>query len=102
VEGATKEAYDASANKVTIPTYYFKALLRYKASDAEPYSSTAFWFDHYGYIDGNLSGGDDLSSDCSIPVDELEKKLGYQLFVNLDTEVGADKAAEIKSVANWW
>ncbi len=100
IDGASHHVADRLGNSVPVPVAYFKAFLRYNAKDAEPYSATAFWFDHEKYS-GSLSSTKP-DKDMAISVDELEKKLGYDLFVNLDGKVGKDKAAAIEKVANWW
>lgn len=82
---------------VTVPTAYYKALLRYSRSSG--YSACAIWLDHgtdpYRTVDER-----DMMS-----IAALEEKLGIDLFVNLPAKVGDAKAAEIEAKAptvNTW
>ena len=82
---------------VTVPTAYYKALLRYSRSSG--YSGCAIWLDHdtdpYRTVDER-----DMMS-----IAALEEKLGIDLFVNLPAKVGDAKAAEIEAKAptvNTW
>lgn len=108
--GLRKYVTDASSNKVAIPVAYYKALLRYQRSSTVGVSGSdfmgcAFYFDHVEY---SAAGKKDLpvSSGLSISIAELEKKLGYRLFANLDAKVGEETAAKIKnqnpSQVSWW
>lgn len=99
---------DRSGNKVTVPTAYFKAILRYSSNTTigtDGFCATAFLFDHEEY---SRSGKSSLkvNKSMSMSVKELETVLGYKLFVNLDKAIGADKASTVKSENpqnnNWW
>ena len=101
-EGAKYYVLDRSGNKITVPTAYFKAVLRYKKDSTvgqNGYMAAAFWYDHEGYPSS-------FSSSQSMSVNELEEKLGYKLFVNLSGVVGESAASGIKSEKpasnNWW
>lgn len=91
VKGSTQSTTDCAGKKMTIPTAYYKAILRYTRSSG--YSACAIWLDH--------------GTDPSRTVDEcdmmsiaaLEEKLGIDLFVNLPAKVGDAKAAEIEAKA---
>lgn len=102
VEGAKYYVIDRSGNKITVPTAYFKAVLRYKKDSTvgqNGYMAAGFWYDHEGYPNT-------FSNKESMSIDDLEKKLGYELFVNLSGVVGESAAASIKSEKpasnNWW
>lgn len=108
--GLKKYVTDASSNKVAIPVAYYKALLRYQRSSTvgvsgSDYMGCAFYFNHVEY---SAAGKNDLpvSSDLSMSISDLEKKLGYRLFVNLDGKVGEETATKIKnqnpSQVSWW
>ena len=99
---------DRSGNKVTVPTAYFKAILRYSSNTTigtDGFCATAFLFDHEEY---SRSGKSSLkvNKSMSMSVKELETVLGYKLFVNLDKAIGADKASAVKNENpqnnNWW
>lgn len=101
-DGAVHYVYDRSNNKVTVPTAYYKAVLRYR-KDATighaGYMAAAFWYNHDGFP-RNFSKNESLS------VAALEERLGYKLFVNLSDAVGEVAATNIKSekpsTVNWW
>lgn len=97
VKGSTQSTTDCAGKKMTIPTAYYKAILRYTRSTG--YSGCAIWLDHdtdpYRTVDKR-----DMMS-----IAALEEKLGIDLFVNLPAKVGDAKAAEIEAKAptvNTW
>lgn len=82
---------------VTVPTAYYKALLRYSRSSG--YSGCAIWLDHETDPRRTVDERDMMS------IAALEEKLGIDLFVNLPAKVGDAKAAEIEAKAptvNTW
>lgn len=102
VDGSNYYCLDNDGKKVTVPTAYFKACLSYSKSSSagtKGYRSIAVWMDHKEYSDSYVSTGYALS------VSELEERLGYRLFVNLDDKVGEADAQAIKdskSTSWWW
>lgn len=102
VDGSTHYCLDNDNKKVTVPTAYFKACLSYSKSSSagiKGYRSIAVWMDHKEYSDSYVS------TDYALSVSELEERLGYRLFVNLDDKVGATDARAIKdneSTSWWW
>lgn len=97
VKGSTQSTTDCVGKKMTIPTAYYKAILRYTRSSG--YAGCAIWLDHdtdpYRTVDER-----DMMS-----IAALEEKLGIDLFVNLPAKVGDAKAAEIEAKAptvNTW
>ena len=101
IEGSTEYAFDNMDKKITVPVGYYKALLGYKkdrsiGGTTGGYIAIGFYFEHKDYAD------DDIKAQ-SMSIAELEKKLGYDLFVNLPAKVGADTAAKVESeVDSWW
>lgn len=99
-----KYALDNNGKKVTVPTAYYKAVLRYMKNSTvgySGYSACAVWLDHKVYSTKTID------SSYSMSVDDLEEKLGIDFFVNLPAKVGEDVAARIeaeepKSVTWWW
>ena len=87
VKGSTKKATDRSGHSVTVPTSYWKACLKRTSSG---WTACGIWLDHY--TSASFITREDLYS-----IDELENKIGIDLFVNLPTEIGAEKAAEVES-----
>ena len=105
LDGAQYYVIDRSDNKITVPTAYFKAVLRYSKNttiSASGFSGAGFWFEHKNYANSGVSA---LKAQ-SMSLSELEAKLGYTLFVNLPDRVGAATAASIKSEKptslSWW
>jgi endonuclease G len=102
-EGSTYYALDNNGKKVTVPTGYYKAVLRYSKSTTlgfSGYMACAVYLDHKEYSAGTVS------SSYSMSIDDLEKKLGLDLFVNLPDAIGqanADKVeAQEPSTVSWW
>ncbi len=104
-EGQTvKYALDNYGKKVTVPTAYYKVVLRYMKSSTigySGYSACAVWLDHKVYSSSSIN------SSYSMSVDDLEKKTGLDFFVNLPAKVGEETAAKIEAedpakVSWWW
>lgn len=100
--GSTYFCYDNVGKKVTVPTGYYKAILRYQKGSTigfSGYMATAFYFDHKEYSDKDFSK-------YSLSVDALEEKLGIDLFVNLPDKVGQETAEKIEAqdpkTVSWW
>ena len=100
---STIKAYDNHGKAVAVPEGYFKALLRYKNSDSvghKGFMACAFYFENENKY------GAKISKDLSMSVADLEKKLGYKLFVNLEKKVGAETYKQIKeenpATVSWW
>ena len=104
-EGQTvKYALDNYGKKVSVPTAYYKVVLRYMKNSTvgySGYSACAVWLDHKVYSTKNID------SKYSMSVKDLEKKVGMDFFVNLPAVVGEEIAAKIESenpskVSWWW
>lgn len=104
-EGQTvKYALDNYGKKVTVPTAYYKVVLRYMKNSTvgySGYSACAVWLDHKVYNTKNID------SKYSMSVKDLEKRLNIDFFVNLPAVVGYEMAAKIESedpskVSWWW
>ena len=101
---STTKATDNEGKSVTVPEGYFKAVLRYKANSTfgfSDYAGCAVYLEHRSYSETTVN------KEMSMSIADLEKKLGYQFFVNLPAKVGAETATKIKSqdpktVAWWW
>lgn len=91
VKGSTQSTTDCAGKKMTIPTAYYKAILRYTRSSG--YSACAIWLDHETDPRRTVDESDMMS------IAALEEKLGIDLFVNLPAKVGDAKAAEIEAKA---
>ena len=98
-----KYALDNNGKKVTVPTAYYKVVLRYMKNSTigySGYSACAVWLDHKVYSSKNIN------SSYSMSVDDLEKKLNIDFFVNLPAKAGKDAAAKVESEnpadIDWW
>ena len=90
VEGSTVKELDSDKKEITVPVAFFKAVLRYKSSDADPWTAAGFYTEHKNYTDKDLKA-------VSMSIDELETKTGHDFFVNLTGKIGADKAAAVEA-----
>lgn len=101
-KGSDTVAYDNNYEPVTVPVGYYKALLGYKKSgtignSTGGYLGIAFYFEHRSYSNS------DIMSKQSMTIDELERKLGIDFFVNLPDKVGQEIADKIESTKDsWW
>lgn len=99
-----KYALDNNGKKVTVPTAYYKVVLRYMKNSTfgySGYSACAVWLDHKVYSTKTID------SSYSMSVDDLEKRLNIDFFVNLPAKVGEETTARIeaeepKDVTWWW
>ena len=102
-----KYALDNYGKKVTVPTSYYKVVLRYQTNPQigyygySGYSACAVWMDHKVYSTKTVD------SRYSMSVDDLEKRLGIDFFVNLPAKIGEDAAAKVEAedpakIAWWW
>ena len=91
-DNKSKGTIGSGNNSISVPTHYYKALLRLDNGD---YTACAFYFDHFGDYDS----GDWNYSPCKMSVAELEKKTGIVFFPNLENKVGTTKAKSIKNTA---
>lgn len=92
---------DRAGNKVTVPSAYFKALLRYMPGSTYGfggYMAAGYYLPHTTSISNNSFTGYVMS------IDELEKKTGIDFFVNLGSAVGQDTADKIEAQTpiSWW
>ena len=101
---STRKAKDNDGKYVAVPEYYFKALLRFRNNEAvghKGFMACAFWFENATY-----PGSQKITKDMSMSLSKLEEKLGYKLFVNLESKVGAETYKQIKdedpSTVSWW
>lgn len=96
---------DSDGKSMTVPSHYFKALLRYtKASTQGQWSAAAFYLEHKNY--SKSSSGYDFKA-VSMSIDELEEITGLDFFVNLPDMVGDDMAARLEAQdpvnsTVWW
>ena len=89
VAGSTKKATDYSGHSITVPTAYWKACLRNTRSSG--WTACGIWLEHTNTSATSITR-DDLYS-----IDELEEKIGIDLFVNLPGRIKAEKAKEVEA-----
>ena len=87
VKGSTKKATDRSGHSVTVPTSYWKACLKRTASG---WTACGIWLDHY-------TSATSITRNDLFSIDELENKIGIDLFVNLPAKIGNSQAATVES-----
>ena len=90
VDGSTEFSTDSDEKSITIPTAFFKAVLAYKKGGNPEWSSAGFYTNHQG------SGEADIKS-IAMSIDELEEKVGFDFFVNLEGKIGKDNAAAVEA-----
>lgn len=101
VDGAKEFTTDSYGQRMTVPTAYFKALLKYStASTLGQWNAIGFYYEHKPYIGSP-------TKNHSISIDELEKMTGLDFFVNLPSKIGAEQAAKIEAAdpdnsSVWW
>lgn len=86
--------YDNDNKKVTVPSGYFKAVLRYSKTDG--YKGLAL------YIKNEKSKAGGLTRDLTMSIDALEEKLGFDFFFNLDDATEKVVEAADPSADDWW
>ena len=87
VKGSTKKATDRSGHSVTVPTSYWKACLKCTTSG---WTACGICLDHY-------TSATSITRNDLFSIDELENKIGIDLFVNLPAKIGNSQAATVES-----
>lgn len=87
---------DRGGNRVNKPAAFYKVLLQYKknVARAETYVGIAFYLENRDYDEANVN------SNMSMSVQDLERKLGINFFVNLPDEY-IDSAEKRHDPAYW-
>jgi endonuclease G len=94
---------NGSTKACPVPNYYWKALLKVKRSGTaiEKAYAIGFWLEHRSY---SATTNNERYYDYAVSIDELERNLGIDLFVNLpeareaDAEVASDWTAFTKAL----
>ena len=84
---------DNNGKQVTVPTHYYKALLRVYQGN---YNAVGFWLEHRKY-DNNK-----VDKSIAVSIDELETLTGEDFFVNLPDGVEASVEAKDPKTDDWW
>ena len=79
---------NAPSQRVPIPNYFYKLVLRvkYTGSTVTSASTIGFWFEHKAYTN-------DTYTNYIVSVDEIEAWTGFDFFVNLPDEIEVDVEA---------
>lgn len=101
LDDSSRITYDSDHRPMTVPSAYFKAVLKYNESSTQgAWNAAAFYLEHKAYS-GNVTRSHSMS------VDRLEDLTGIDFFVNLPAKVGKEQADRIEAadpsnVALWW
>ena len=90
---AAKYVLDYDDKHIAIPAGYYKALLR--LSKDGKYAAVGFYFDN---VANNTTGFKNIA----MSIDDLEKKVGVDFFVNLPADVQKTVEAQDPKSENWW
>lgn len=83
---------DSDGKKMTVPTAYYKALLRYsKSSTLSTWAAMAFYTEHKDYP------ANTPFKTIVMSVDSLETVTGLDFFANLPAKLGEKRAAELEA-----
>ena len=102
-KGSTYYVLDNQGKHIPVPTAYYKAVLRYK-SDAtigfNGYIALGYYLEHKAYSNGAVT------KEYAMSIDDLENKLGFDLFPNLVKVIGEAAAANVEkqdpTTVTWW
>ena len=97
--GSELYSYDNNNKKVTVPVGYYKALLRLakdKTTGTSGYSALGIWMDH------EKNDATSITKSMVTSIDDLEKKVGVDFFVNLPKDVQDKVEAENPADFAWW
>jgi endonuclease G len=84
---------DNDGKKVTVPTHYYKALLRVYQGN---YSAIGFYLEHRKY-DNNK-----VDKSIAVSIDELETLTGEDFFHNLPDAIESAVEAKDPKTDQWW
>ena len=84
---------DNDGKQVTVPTHYYKALLRvYQGS----YNAIGFWLEHREYESNKVD------KSIAVSIDELETLTGEDFFFNLPDSIETSVEAKDPKTDAWW
>jgi len=93
VAGSDKYVLDSDSKKVTVPTGYYKALLRLSKGS---YTGLGIYFDN----EPNFATS--IQKNMVMSLDDLEKKVGVDFFVNLPADTQKSVEAQNPADEAWW
>ena len=101
LDDSTRITYDSDQKPITVPSAYFKAILKYnESSTLGSWNATAFYLEHRAYSEG-------LGKQHSMSIDRLEDITGIDFFVNLPAKIGKEQADRLEAAdpagnPMWW
>jgi endonuclease G len=101
LDDSTRITYDSDQKPITVPSAYFKAILKYnESSTLGSWNAAAFYLEHRAYSEG-------LGKQHSMSIDRLEDITGIDFFVNLPAKIGKEHADRLEAAdpagnPMWW
>ena len=101
LDDSTRITYDSDNRPMTVPSAYFKAILKYsESSTLGSWNAIAFYLEHRAYSES-------ISRYHCMSIDRLEDITGIDFFVNLSAKVGQAEADRIEAADPaqnqlWW
>jgi endonuclease G len=101
LDDSTRITYDSDQKPITVPSAYFKAILKYnESSTLGSWNAAAFYLEHRAYSEG-------LGKQHSMSIDRLEDITGIDFFVNLPAKIGKEQADRLEAAdpagnPMWW
>ena len=84
---------DNDGKQITVPTHYYKALLRVYQGN---YNAIGFWLEHKKYSSSKID------KSIAVSIDQLEELTGEDFFVNLPDAVQFTVEAQDPASDSWW
>ena len=84
---------DNDGKQITVPTHYYKALLRVYQGN---YNAIGFWLEHKKYSSSKID------KSIAVSIDKLEELTGENFFVNLPDAMQTAVEAKDPATDDWW
>lgn len=93
VDDSVTTVKDNEGKSVTVPTHYYKALLRVYQGN---YNAIGFWLEHREYTQKKVD------QSIAVSIDQLEELTGEDFFHNLPDAVESAVEAKDPATDSWW
>ena len=93
VDDSVTTVKDNEGKSVTVPTHYYKALLRVYQGN---YNAIGFWLEHREYTEKKIN------KSMAVSIDELEALTGEDFFHNLPDGIEGSVEAKDPKTDDWW
>ncbi|MCR4864321.1 MAG: DNA/RNA non-specific endonuclease [Bacteroidales bacterium] len=93
VDDSVTTVKDNEGKSVTVPTHYYKALLRVYQGN---YNAIGFWLEHREYTQKKVD------QSIAVSIDQLEELTGEDFFHNLPDGVESAVEAKDPTADSWW